>query len=96
MATKEASRLKAEWTDMPDEWFQPLTFGELRIGEKFISLPFPGDNYGYGGFRGTFFIFTKTEAKLNAPYAFAYGKAADKFGTLADFPDSTFVIRVEE
>ena len=37
MATQAAERLKKEFADMPAEYFEPLTFGELKIGEAFIS-----------------------------------------------------------
>jgi len=39
-----------------------LTFGELKIGERFISVPQPGDNSGHGGYKLPSYIFTKTEA----------------------------------
>jgi len=36
-----------------------LTFGELKVGDKFIAFPLPGDDSGHGGFKGTHHIFMK-------------------------------------
>ena len=38
---------------------KPLTFGELEIGESFISFPVDGDDSGHGGFRKGFYVFKK-------------------------------------
>lgn len=38
---------------------QPLTFGELHPGEKFIDFPQDGDDNGHGGFRARHFVFQK-------------------------------------
>jgi hypothetical protein len=37
-----------------------LSFGDLKEGDKFIGFPLPGDNSGYGGYKGTHYIYVKT------------------------------------
>ena len=39
----------------------PLTFGELAIGDRFISFPLDGDDSGHGGFRGGSYLFEKVQ-----------------------------------
>ncbi len=101
MRSKAASSLKADWMEMPAKCFEPLTFGELKVGQKFISLPLPGDNDGHGGFRKAHYIFTKTHQKVieagpGLPYGIPHGKAVnDSRGIPSDLPDSMFVILVE-
>ncbi len=62
-ASMAAARLKREWMKMPAECFEPMTFGELKEGQKFIALPLPGDNHGHGGLRGQHRSFVKTCGK---------------------------------
>lgn len=101
MKSTAGPRLKSDWMEMPGECFEPLTFGELKIGQKFIGLPLPGDNHGHGGFRGAHYIFTKThevvtEAAPRLPYGIPNGRAVkDHRGIPSDFPHSMFVILVE-
>lgn len=80
---------------MPSDFFEPLTFGELKVGDKFICLPLPGDNKGHGGFRGKYYIFIKNhpredsdcpELSLNNTN-FATGRASHS-------PNSMLVIKV--
>ena len=52
-------KIKETWVKLPEEYFTPLTFGELPIGQKFIVLPEPGDNQGQGGFRQANYLFIK-------------------------------------
>lgn len=93
--------LKAKWVEMPSECFEPLTFGELKIGQEFICLPCPGDNSGHGGFRGAHYIFTKThevftKAAPGLPYSIPNGRAMNNHSQIpSDFPLSMFVILVE-
>lgn len=95
MASSAASRLKKEWTEMPVECFEPLTFGELEVGQKFIFLPQPGDNSGHGGLRCAHRIFIKTH-QGGLPFGSRYGRSIDlHIGTLSDQPDSMPVILVE-
>ncbi|MDP2696104.1 MAG: hypothetical protein Q8O87_02515 [bacterium] len=43
-----------------------LTFGDLKVGDKFIVFPQPGDDAGHGGYRAAHFIFVKTK-KVQQP-----------------------------
>lgn len=47
---------------------KPLTFGELKVGKKFIGFPIDGDDSGHGGFRGGFNIFIKFGEDESKPY----------------------------
>ena len=42
-----------------DSMSKPLTFGELSVGDAFISFPWDGDDSGHGGYRGHSYLFTK-------------------------------------
>lgn len=96
MTRVNASVVKAAWMKMPDDFFEVLTFGELGIGQKFISLPRPGDNSGHGGFRGAHNLFAKTLQKAEMKYGTPHGSATNvKRGVSSDFPDSMPVILVE-
>lgn len=101
MASEAASRLKDSWMEMPVDCFEPLTFGELSVGQKFIGLPLPGDNLGHGGFRGTAYIFIKTdksitEARAGLPYGIPHGRAKNiSRDVWSDFPNSMHVICVK-
>jgi len=45
---------------MSAKCFETLVFCELEVGDKFISLPYPGDNSGHGGLRQYHWLFKKT------------------------------------
>lgn len=100
MENTASHQLKMDWMEMPDECFNPLTFGELKVGQEFICLPCPGDNHGHGGFKGAHYIFTKThevvtEAAPGMPYGIPHGRAMDNRQIPSDFPLSMYVILVE-
>jgi hypothetical protein len=61
MATQAAENLKKALMNAPVEEFEPLTFGELEEGKRFIIFPSPGDNHGHGGFRKAHWLFEKKE-----------------------------------
>lgn len=71
-----------------------LTFGELKIGQKFIAMPSPGDNAGHGGYRIAHYIFTKTRMSVKG-YAIPHGRAIDNRGVSSDDPNEMPVILVE-
>lgn len=99
-ATKSAVRLKNSWMEMPVTCFETMTFGELKVGQKFIWLPEPGDNSGHGGLRGKHYIFTKThmrvtEAAPGLPYGILTGRAIrNRTKTISDLPYSVKVLLV--
>ncbi len=96
VVSEEALGLKAKWMEMPAEFFEVMTFGELMPDQQFISLPLPGDNddHGgfHGGFRGTHFIFTKTHEIVSSAAGFPHGRAVNNLGLQRGFPDSMPVI----
>ena len=51
-----------------DTQSKPLTFGELRLGKKFIGFPLDGDDSGHGGFRGVHTIFIKFGQDESKPF----------------------------
>ena len=65
-----------------------LTFGDLQVGDRFISFPVDGDNSGHGGYLGSSRIFTKTRpwARKNA--------AREGDGVLSSVPDSMHVMKL--
>jgi hypothetical protein len=59
-------QLEDEFVDMVIEQktiSQPLTFGELSRGDKFIDFPTDGDDNGHGGFRNGSYVFMKVNKK---------------------------------
>lgn len=93
------SLLKEQWMEMSEQYFEPLTFGELKVGQKFICLPCPGDNQGHGGFKENHYIFTKTHEvvkTLAGVYAGSpMGRAMNNSKQISDLPHSLLVIRIE-
>ncbi len=88
MASDKAIDLKKEWCNHLAEDFEPLTFGELKVGNFFISQPEPGDNSGHGGFRGVFLVFVKRNEKT----AERVGCSENKIS--CQLPNSLLVTRV--
>lgn len=86
MSTEKAKNLKKTFSNASEDEFEPLTFGELKVGELFIDFPLPGDNSGHGGFRGTNYLFKKTDDE-NANNV--------KRNIESHFHDSMIVIRVQ-
>jgi len=64
-------------------------FWDLKVGNKFIILPIPGDDHGHGGFRGTHFIFIKTSYLL-----FQDNARKLNSGASSNIPAAMFVICV--
>jgi hypothetical protein len=81
--------------------FEPLIFGDLLVGQRFISLPVPGDNHGHGGFKSPHRVFSKTkdsvaEAAPGMPYSTPHGVAKmDGQEITNDLPHSMPVILLE-
>ena len=79
---------------MSAEMYEPLAFGDLKQGDKFIALPIPGDNSGHGGFKGAQYIFVKIK-KISGPCGSYDNAVKIKSGTFSMVPDSMSVIKVE-
>jgi len=102
MASPSAKRIREGFLQATDDECEPLTFGELPVGARFISVPSPGDNSGHGGLRGTHRIFTKKNMRVISPkrgsglkYGINHGGAVDGRGVRSDFPVGMPIIRVE-
>ncbi|MDA2935972.1 hypothetical protein MYX06_02035 [Patescibacteria group bacterium AH-259-L05] len=48
---------------------EALQFKDLKVGDKFIAMPLPGDDSGHGGFKGEFPIFKKIEVTPNYKFS---------------------------
>lgn len=96
MASRAARELKKEWVEMSAECFEPLTFRDLKVGEKFIYLPSPGDNHGHGGLRSGSYVFQKIEpAKYRPSWATPQGLAIKCLnGSSSYIMDGVLVLRV--
>ncbi|MBI4433822.1 hypothetical protein HY632_03545 [Candidatus Uhrbacteria bacterium] len=95
-------QLPSFWTPAPDAQCTPLTFAELKKGDKFICFPTPGDNSGHGGLRSGQHLFKKTFQRVVELHGVRYSSRAPhgracrmKDGADVDFPHSMPVIRVE-
>lgn len=96
-----ALELKNHWLSMPVDWFEPLTFGELAVGDKFIGLPEPGDNNGHGGLRDIHVVLTKTKmevlnASLGIPFGIPTGEAKWHDVSTSYIPHSMLIIQIKE
>ena len=86
---------------MTEGCFEPLTFGEILVDQRFITLPLPGDNHGHGGLRQAHYVFVKThqsvtEANLGVPYGVSHGRAMNESRKVpSDFPNSMPIILLE-
>jgi hypothetical protein len=86
------------WKDIPPSHLDVLTFQDLKVGDRFISFPAPGDNDGHGGFKGTFNVFIKTKEKIsgyakNSPHGEV--KREDD-GVCTSYSYSTPVIKISD
>lgn len=87
--TDEGARLRNLWVKATPSQCEPLTFGDLRRGEKFIYMPMPGDNDGHDGLLGGAWIFEKI-----GPVTLC-GNAIRLFdGIVFDFSDDMWVCEI--
>ena len=59
------ANLKKEWEAALPVNCEYLKFGDLEVGEKFIVMPFPGDNAGHGGLLNGCHVFMKVYSCSN-------------------------------
>ena len=83
---RRAEALKLNWMGLRAESFKTLTFGELKRGDRFIDLPWPGNNSGHGGFRRTHWIYVKSSR---------YTSTRQKDGSQMKYESFLEVIRIE-
>lgn len=92
MATKTARELKSAWMRKKVEEFEPLMFGELRYGQKFIEMPQPGDNEGQDGFRRDYPVFEKTGLQIHE--GFESNAICHRDGVERKFEQGDLIIRL--
>ena len=80
--------------DLPREFYDALTFGDLEIGDKYIGFPLPGDNQGHGGFKGGSYLFKKVE--IIDDQEIKYNSERLKDHAFCAVSDSMLVLRVLE
>ena len=83
-----------------------LTFGDLKVGDKFIAFPSDGDNSGHGGYLGSHNVFMKISPCyekstfeifklkiINQPALQMNSMNVDR-GILSHSPNNMFLIKV--
>ncbi len=95
---KGTFNLKSDLMKIDESFFEPMTFGELMIGQKFICFPLP--ILGLLGLRDTYTIFVKTHqniigATLISPNSIHYRKAKSNSASTDYFDNSMPIILVE-
>lgn len=65
-----------------------LTFENLKVGDKFISMPLPGDDSGHGGFKRGAYIFEKIKGR---PSIFFRDEENDNAKRLMDGQVTTYL-----
>lgn len=85
--TEQATKLRESFVELPASCYEPLTFGELKVGDRFIVLPRPGDNHVHGGFRVSQYTFLKIEGRT--PNTVRLSDAR-----LLSFQNSMYVIKI--
>jgi hypothetical protein len=88
-------KIREQFLKEPVESYKVLTFGELKPGEQYIGLPIPGDNEGHGGFIGSYYIFEKTEERLDNSELFYDNAKRLIDGVLTHNPDFMAIIKVK-
>ena len=92
-----AKILQEKFINQPVEFYDPLTFGDLQIGDNYIALPTPGDNSGHGGFKIGSYVFKKIkEVRENANHNLEIKSNSVRLldGTLSNTPNSMVVIKL--
>jgi len=88
--------LKDEFMGLPPEFFEVLAFGELKVGDKYIGLPLPGDNEGHGGYKGVHYIFKKIKpAPPKHDYDLPNNSMRLRDKVLINSPDGMYVLKVK-
>lgn len=78
----------------PSTISRPLTFGELRLNERFITFPIDGDDAGHGGYRKENYIFMKILEQPTAWKGYTLNVRRMMDGTLTGMPDEMLVLKV--
>ena len=90
------TNLKERLSEHEPTEFRTLTFGELKEGERYITLPLPGDNHGHGGYRGAHYLFEKVKSGINSEdKKRPYNVRRINDSTLSNHPEDMEIIRIE-
>ena len=87
-------KVREQWVSASNLECEPLTFGDLSVGDKFIAMPSPGDNGGHGGLLGGSYLFMKIRP-IHDKYGLIQNSACLLHGTIKGYPDSRFVLKIE-
>lgn len=85
--------LKQEWDRASATDCEPLLLGDLKMGDKFIAMPSPGDNHGHGGLLGGSHLFIKGEKIYRPRFTNRCTCVCDGTSTL--LPDIMFIIKID-
>ena len=97
---QRTTTLHREWVErnfyrQPIEHYETLSFEELKVGDRFISIPLPGDNDGHGGFRGAHHVFIKISDKYRIrDTVLADNTQREKDKSLSNMPEGAPVIKI--
>lgn len=58
-AARYLKKLYEKFAEMPVEFFDAFTFGNLEEGTLFVIMPHPGDNHFHGGIKAKTYVFRK-------------------------------------
>lgn len=82
-------------SDQREEFWEGLEFGDLIAGDKYISLPIPGNNNILGsGFRNSYSLFQKIQSVIQN--GCTYNCVQLKRGRLIYTPDDMPIIKIDE
>lgn len=94
--TTNIENLVREDLELGKDAYKALTFKDLKVGDKYIAFPRPGDNHGHGGYLGNHFVFEKTDKKECTIQGIRVREnARSKDGISGYFSDKALVIKLE-
>lgn len=89
---EEGKSLRKSWVTASPIECESLTFGDLKVGDNFIGMIYPGDNSGHGGLLSGSYLFKKIDVVGSR---FGRDNAVRLFdGNLSYFGDSMPVILI--
>lgn len=85
--------IKNMWTQATVVECLSFIFGDLRKGDRFIAMPFPGDNEGNGGLLGGHHLFMKTNFIASGDLSTNAVRLSD--GSCSHLTDDLLVIKID-
>lgn len=83
--------IKRTYHEVPEKFYEANKFKDVKVGQRYIPLPIPGDNNGHGGFKNSHYIFQKIKEEPPSNY----NSVRTKDGLLAIMPENMEVITLE-